>query len=257
MAKMTLIDAVQQILSDADSDTVDSINDTVESEQCARCIQDAFNRIVNLHDLEHIKQIDRLDATSATTPNVLLRPEGLHSIEWVQYDTKVAASDPQKYNYMTYYEPDEFLTKIQGRNTDDSTVDAVNLVTLGMDVILPIRNDQAPSFYTVMDSGSDHLVFDSYDSDLETNLQQSKNLVYGTMRPTLTLTNLSTFTVPKHLESLIISEARAMFFDLYKDGVTSEVDRARRRFEVRAQRQRNIIKNTDNDNRPDYGRPRS
>ncbi len=257
MAKMTLIDAVQSILSDADSDEVSSINDTVESEQCAQVIKDTFDRIVSLHDLEHIKQIRRLDATSSTTPNVLNRPEGFHTIEWVQYDTKTAAGDPQSYSYMTYCEPDEFLTRIQGRNTDDSTVDAVNLVTLGIDVVLPIRNDQAPSFYTVMDVGSDYLIFDSYDSDLESNLQQSKNLSYGMQQPTLSLANLSTFTVPKHLESLILSEAKAMYFDLFKDGTTREQDRARRRTEVRAQRQRNIIKNSDNDNRPDYGRPRS
>ena len=254
MAKMTLIDAVQQILSDADSDNVSSINDTVESEQCARVVQDAFYRIVDLHDIEYVKTLARLNATSSSTPNVMTRPEGFVSIEWVQYDTRNAATDPQSFTFMNYCEPDEFLSRIQGRNTDDSTVDAV---TLSTGVILPIRNDQAPSFYTVIDDGSEELVFDSYDSDIEANLQQSKSIIYGIQRPTLTLADASTFSVPRHLESLILSEAKAMYFDLFKDGLTSEIDRHRRRFEVRAQRQRNIIKNTDNDNRPDYGRPRS
>lgn len=254
MSKMTLIDAVQQILSDADGDEVSSITDTVESEQCARVIQDTFYQMVDLHDLEHIKTLSRLDATSSSTPNVMTRPEGFHSIEWIQYDVKTAASDPQKYSFMTYYEPDEFLVKIQGRNTDDSNVTAV---TLSTGIILPIRNDKAPSFYTVMDSGSDEFVFDSYDSDIESNLQQSKSMTYGVQRPTLTLADSSTFTVPRHLETLILREARAMYFDLFKDGITSEIDRTRRRMEVRAQRQRNIVKNSDNDNRPDYGRPRT
>lgn len=253
MAKMTLIDAVQQILSDADGDEVSSINDTVESEQCARVIQDTFYQIVDLHDLEHIKTLEKLDATSSSTPNVMTRPEGFHSIEWVQYDKKNAASDPQSFQSVTYCEPDEFLVKIQGRNTSDSTVTAV---TLSTGIIIPVRNDQAPTWYTVMDSGSDELVFDSYDSALEANLQQSKSIIYGTQRPTLTLADASTFTVPRHLETLILREARAMYFDLYKDGITAEVDRTRRRMEVRAQRQRNIIKNTDNDNYPSYGRPR-
>jgi hypothetical protein len=105
-----------------------------------------------------------------------------------------------------------------------------------------------------MDSGSDELVFDSYDSNLETNLQASKSLAYGTQRPTLTLSDTATMVLPRHLETLVKREARALFFDLYKDGATREVDRTRRRAEVRAQRHRNIIKNTDNDNRPDYGR---
>jgi hypothetical protein len=241
MAKMTLIDAVQAILSDADGDEVSSIMDTVESEQC----------VVDLHDLEHIKTLSRLDATTSSTPNVMTRPEGYHSIEWVQYDTKNAASDPQSYNFIQYVEPDDFLSRIQGRNVSDTTVTAV---TLSTGVILPIRNDTAPSFYTVMDTGSDELVFDAYDSVIEANLQQSKSIIYGIQRPTLSLADASTFTVPRHLESLILREARAMYFDLFKDGITSEIDRSRRRMEVRAQRQRNIIKNSDNDNRPDYGR---
>lgn len=254
MAKMTLIDAVQAILSDADGDNVSSINDTVESEQCARVIQDTFYQIVDLHDLEHIKTVSKLDATSSSTPNVMTRPEGFHTIEWVQYDVKTAASDPQKYQTLSYCEPDEFLIRIQGRNTDDTNVTAV---TLSSGIVIPVRNDTAPSFYTVMDSGSDEFVFDAYDSDIESNLQQSKSIIYGVQRPTLTLADDSTFTVPMHLESLILREARAMYFDLFKDGITSEIDRTRRRMEVRAQRQRNIVKNSDNDNRPDYGRPRS
>jgi hypothetical protein len=75
------------------------------------------------------------------------------------------------------------------------------------------------------------------------------------MRPTLALADTTTFdSVPEYLVVLIKRESRAMFFDLYKDGITSEIDRTRRRAEVRAQRQRNIVKDTDNNNYPDYGR---
>ena len=50
MAKETLIDIVQDILSDADSDDVSSISDTVEADQCARVVRDVFNQIVADHD---------------------------------------------------------------------------------------------------------------------------------------------------------------------------------------------------------------
>lgn len=248
---MTLLEMVQQILSDADSDNVNSISDTVESDQCARLIKDVYLQMVDLHDLEHTKTLKELDATDSSTPNVMTRPEGFHTIEWIKYDKRVAAGDPQKYRYVYYKEPEEFLDSIQLRNTDDSTVTEV---TLSSGVPIPVRNDVAPTYYTVFDTSSDELVFDSYDSDLETNLQQSKSLAYGMQRPTLTLADSSTLALPRHLETLILREARAMFFDLYKDGTTREIDRTRRRAEVRAQRQRNIIKNSDNDNRPDYGR---
>ena len=251
MAKATLLEMVQDILSDADSDDVNSISDTVESEQCAKIIRDVHDQVVDLHDLEYLNTIKALTATSATTPNVMERPTGFHTLEFVKYDKKTVASDPQNFEYVDYKEPDDFLELVHSRNTDDSTVTAV---TLDSGLVIPVRNDKAPDYYTIMDQGSTELVFDSYDSNLETNLQASKSLAYGTLRPALTLSDTATMVLPEHLETLVKREARAMFFDLYKDGITSEIDRTRRRMEVRAQRQRHIIKNTDNENRPDYGR---
>jgi hypothetical protein len=251
MAKITLLEIVQQILSDSDGDDVNSITDTIESDQCARVVRDAFQFTVDNKDVQYLKTLKQLTATSGTTPNVMTRPTGFHSIEWIRYDKKTSAGGDQKLQYVDWVDPDTFLTRIAGRATSDSNVTAV---TLSTGLVIPIINDRAPTFYTVMDEGSDDLVFDSYDSALETNLQASKSMAYGMLKPSLTLTDAETMDLPEHLEQLVITEAKAMYFDLYKDGVTSEIDRRRRRQEVRSQRQRNIIKNTDNDNRPDYGR---
>ena len=251
MAKITLLEMVQDILSDADGDDVNSINDTVESDQCARVVRDVYRQICDLHDLEHLRTVKPLEATSATTPNVMTRPEGMHTIEWVKYDKKVTAGGVQNFEVVDYMKPDDFMEMVHGYNTSDSTVTAV---TLSTGVIIPVVNNRAPKYYTVMDAGSDELVFDAYNSALETNLQQSKSVAYGVLRPDLILADATVMVLPRHLETLVQREARAMYFDLYKDGVTREVDRTRRRAEVRAQRHRNIIRNTDNDNRPDYGR---
>lgn len=251
MAKITLLEIVQDILSDADSDDVNSISDTVESDQCARVVKDIYLQICDIHDFEHIKTLKKLDATSASTPNVMTIPTGFHSIEFIKYDCKIAASDPQDFKTIKYMEVADFLDMVHQRLTSDTNVDAI---TLSTGLIIPVINDKAPQYYTIMNTSSNEVVFDSYDSDLETNLQQSKSLAYGTMRPSLSLSDSSTLDLPEHLETLVKREARAMYFDLYKDGITSEIDRTRRRAEVRAQRKRNMIRNTDNDNRPDYGR---
>lgn len=251
MAKETLLAIVQGILADADGDSVNGIADTVESDQCARVVLDCHNQIVDLHDLEYTKTVKALTATSGTTPTVMDRPEGFHSIEWIKYDKRTAAGDPQQFLEVDYMEVGDFMNMVQARNTDDSTVAEM---TLSTGIVIPIINNRAPMYYTVMDPGSDEFVFDSYNSALETNLQASKSVAYGTQRPTLALSDSATMTLPRHLESLVKREARALYFDLYKDGVTREVDRSRRRMEVRAQRQRNIVKDSDNDNRPDYGR---
>jgi len=251
MAKATLLEIVQDILSDADSDNVNSIQDTVEAEQCARVVRDVHDQIVDGHDLEYTQSIKALTATGASTPNVMERPSGFHSLEFIKYDKRTATGNPQNFEYVDYLEVDDFLELVHSRSTSDSDTDGI---TLDSGLVIPVKNDKAPQYYTIMDSGSTEIVFDSYNSDLETNLQASKSLAYGTVRPTLTLSDTATMTLPEHLETLVKREARAIFFDIYKDGVPRELDRTRRRAEVRAQRQRNIIKNTDNDNRPDYGR---
>jgi hypothetical protein len=253
MAKITLLEVVQDILSDADSDDVNSIADTVEADQCARVVRDVYHQIVDLHDLEHIKTLKQLEATSASTPNVMTRPEGFHSVEFIKYNNSPTAGGDQKFQEIHYREVQDFLESVHKNTASDATVTEV---TLSTGLVLPIRNDSNPTYYTVMDVGSDEIVFDSWDNNLDANLQASKSLIYGMQRPSLTLSDTSTFDLPRHLETLIKREARAMFFDLYKDGLTPEIDRSRRRAEVRAQRQRNIVKNSDNDNRPDYGRRR-
>jgi hypothetical protein len=251
MAKDTVLSIVQQILSDADGDTINAISDTTESIQCADLVKDVFDQIVEGYDLTLHNTLQQLTATSSSTPTIMERPEGFHNIQYVKYDKKATAAGDQNYQPVDYVTPLEFTTRTSRRTLSDSTVEAQTLPDSGH--IMLVRNDQAPSYYTVLD-GYDDLVFDSYDSNLEANLQNSKSLAYGTLKPTLTLTDAAVPNLPQHLMVLLRREARAMYFDLYKDGLTSEVDRTRRRAEVRAQRQRRIIKDTDNQTGPDYGR---
>src|SRR5210317_1676172 len=143
MAKITLLEIVQDILSDADSDNVNSIQDTVEAEQCARVVRDVHDQIVDGHDLEFIK-----------------------------YDKRTATGNPQNFEYVDYLEVDDFLELVHSRSTSDSDTDGI---TLDSGLVIPVKNDKAPQYYTIMDSGSTEIVFDSYNSALETNLQASKS----------------------------------------------------------------------------------
>lgn len=250
MAKQTLLDMVQSILSDADGDDVNSITDTVESDQCARVIRDTFDQVVDQYDTHNYKTNKQLTATGSSTPNVMTRPEGFYNIEYIRYDKRTTSGGDPNYELVEFVEPDRFITRTASRSSSDSTVDEITLDS-GYEVL--VINDQAPSIWTMME-GYDDIIFDSYDKDLETNLQQGKTLAYGIQRPTLSLANASVPDLPTHLQVFLLREARAMYFDLYKSGVTREVDRSRRRAEVRAQRMRRIVKNQDNQTGPNYGR---
>ena len=253
MAKVTLLEIVQDILSDADSDEVNSIADTIESYQCARIVRDCFRNIVDNHDVRYNDQLKRLDATSATTPCQMTRPAGLYSVDWVKYNKKLTAGGDPEYEYVEWLEPKAFIDMTNSRSSSDSNV---STMTLDSGHQLLIETDKAPDYYTML-QGYDDFIFDSYNSSLETNLQTSKSLVFGVVKPTLSLSDSAEPDLPEHLISLLQNDARAMFFDLYKDGVTREVDKKQRRSEVRAQRHRHIT----NNQRPEqtghnYGRKR-
>ncbi len=250
MAKPTLLDLVQDILADADGDEVNNISDTIESDQCARVIRDSFRNIVDIHDLSLIKKLVQLTATSSTTPAQMDRPEGLHSIDEIQYDKRLLAGDDPRFQTIDYMDPIDFITLTSRRSLSDTDTEEMTL-TSNFKVL--IKNDKAPTYYTQLD-GFDEFVFDSYDKALETNLQQSKVIVYGVSRPTLALTNGAVIDLPDHLITLVRNDARAFFFDLYKDGVTKEIDKRQRRTEVRAQRQRHISTARGRKTGPDYGR---
>ena len=123
--------------------------------------------------------------TSSSTPTVLERPEGFYDIQWVKYDIKTTSGGDQKYQDIPYVTPKEFMDRTVRRTLSDSIVEAQTLPDSGH--ITLIRNDKAPSYFTVLD-GYDDLVFDAYDSNLETNLQSSKSLAYGNALPTLRAT---------------------------------------------------------------------
>lgn len=253
MAKPTLLEIVQGILSDADGDEVNSISDTVESYQCARIVKECYLNIVDAHDLSYQEGTYRLDATSTATPSQMTRPAGLYHIDWVMYDKKLLGATADDYQKVHWLEPEAFILMCQSRTEGDSNVE---VLTLDSGHGLLIRNDVHPTYFTQL-QGYDDILFDSYLATVDDNLQQSKTLVWGRMRPTMSLTDAATADLPEHLFSLLKNEARAVYFDMFKDGVTREVDRMRRRSEVRAQRHRHITNNM----RPEqtgqnYGRKR-
>ena len=251
MAKPTLLNLVQDILSDADGDEVNSVSATLESSQCAIIVRDSFRNIVDTHDIKYHEQLVQLTATSATTPCQMERPAALHSIEWIKYDKRITAGATAKFDYVIWMAPSDFIDMTNRRNDGDTDTETM---TLASGHILKIKNDIAPTYFTTLE-GYENFTFDAYDATLETNLQTSKTLVYGVIKPDLTISDTATINLPEHLITLLRNESRAYFFDIFKGGVTKEIDRRRRQSETRAQRKKHITKNQrETQTGPYYGR---
>ena len=251
MAKTTLLEIVQDILSDADGDEVNSIADTIESDQCARIVRNEFMDIADVFDLEHHKRPVKLTASGASTPCLMTRPEGFHAMEWVKYDARTTAGADPNYELVTYITPSDFLVMSDIRTASDSDVEQMTLTNSTH--VINIKNDRAPEYWTIIE-GYDDIIFDAYDSSLETNLQTSKSLAYGIQRPTLALSDSAVPDLPQNLMQLLKNRSRAFYFDLYKDGTTREIDKRSRHSETRAQRLRHVKKDYNDRTGPNYGR---
>lgn len=252
MAKTTLLELVQGILSDADGDEVNSISDTIESDQCARVIQSEFYQIVDEFDIKMQETVTQLTASGASTPCLMTRPEGFHSITTIWYDKRLTAGGDPDFKELCFKSPKDFLATSFSLNASDSDVETMSLADSGH--VLNIKNDIGPTYWTIIE-GYDDIIFDSYDSSLETNLQASKSLASGVQRPTLTLADASVPDLPQNLMVLLKNRARAFYFDIYKDGVTREVEKRQRNSEVRSQRKKYITRKLqDQRSGPNYGR---
>ena len=169
MPKLTLLDMVQRTLSSMDSDTVNSFDDTIESEQVAYIVRDTYYDLINNIEIpEHRKLITLTALGAVATPSHMKIPAGIKRIEEVRYN-KIKSGDSDKdYSIIPYIEPEEFLKRTLSRSSSDSTI--VSVTVDGGEVL--IQNNKASDYYTSFDD--EYLIFDSYDSGIDSTLQSSK-----------------------------------------------------------------------------------
>ena len=249
MAKMTLLEIVQEILNDMDGDNVNDISETVESEQIASLVRSAFREMTDELDFPHQMELFTLTGSGNTNiPTHMTLPDSISKIEWIKYDVREDVGDPVVYQTIGYLAPYDFVTMCNMRDSSDTT--NIQTVTDTGGVPLLIRKDQAPRWWTSFDD--EHVVFDAYLIDVDSSLQTSKNICYGARRPTWTHTNAAIPDLPEQLFSLLVARAKAAAFALYKMP-NAKVERKERKLNIRASRNKWRQRMTHEG--VDYGRP--
>jgi hypothetical protein len=99
-------------------------------------------------------------------------------------------------------------------------------------VPLFITNNAAPSYWTSFDDK--HIVFDSYNADVDTTLQSSKCYCYGEREPEWTSTDEFIPDIPAKMFPYFVSETKSMCFYTIKEAPHQKV-------EQHAQRQRSWL----------------
>lgn len=250
MAKQTLLQMVQDILSDSDGDEVNSISDTLEGTQCAKVIRSVYRDIVEEYELQATEVAFQLTASGDNTlPTLMTVPTHISEITEIQYN-KTTGTVPE-FTTVGWIEPSEFLKRVS--NNDSSQSNYQNMTDPDTGFVYSIRNDLAPSCWTSFDGG-DTLIFDSFDSDVDTTLQSSKTQCLGRQRFDLTIADTTTVDLPEQQQQLLYNEARELFFELYKDGAPRGVNERARFSRMRMKERQVKFKTPPIDRLPDYGR---
>lgn len=211
MSSNTLLDYVQTIMSSADMDEVNSISDTVESLQVAHVVRTAYQDIVARADLnEHLTLFELTASGDPDKPTLMSKPSDVLSILWVKYDKIEADETDKRFEKVTFLPLDEFLNRMYLLKPSDDNVGEFTH-TIGTDSLtFFFRNDKAPEFFTTFND--DTIIFDSYDSEVDGTLQNTKTLCYGKKDQAFSMTDSFVPFQDKDLSTLLLNEAKILAF---------------------------------------------
>lgn len=250
MFKMSLLDMVQDIMSDMSSDEVNSIEDTSESLQVATIIKNAYKAMLSSRDWPHLNRLIQLEsAVSTDRPTYLIMPENVKRINSIQYDTRKESDNGKKlYKSIRGLLPNEFLDKTNLRDSTKSNVTVSLDPNVGVEVM--VLNDTAPQYWTTFDDN--YIVFDAYDSNMDSVVQASKCQVSAYVLPEFEMDDDYVPDLPAEAFPALLSKARSQAM-YWLNQITDPISEAERR---RQQRwlSRNSRRSEDVNHSPNYGR---
>jgi hypothetical protein len=246
--KMTLLDMVQDIMSDMSSDAVNSISDTAESLQVAQIIKSTYAFMLSQRDRPWLGTLFTLDSAVSATPTKMLIPDTIQEVLWIKYNCIDSGDTDKEYKDIIYKTPEEFASMTYLRNSSDSTIDIVTENS----VALLIRNDVEPTYWTSFDD--EYIYFDSYDSAVEANLQGSKTACHGYKEPTWSMTDTFTPDLPSAMFPFLLAEAKTICMTRLKQ--TNDPTSAKQARDGRTRSQASQWRQNRNQSgdRPDFGR---
>ena len=174
---MNLLAITQDILSDMDSDDVNSINDSVEALQVAQIIKTTYYNIVDGKDYAFLYELFQLEASGTND-----RPTHMKL-------------------------PEDIIDLADAR---DSTATNIKKVTDTTGITINILKDKCPQFFTSFDD--EHVVFDSYLATIDTTLQKSKTQCHGKRSVAFTLSDTFIPDLPVQMFTYLLNEAKSACF---------------------------------------------
>ena len=211
MAKLTLLQIVNNYADMTDGFRVSSIDDTIESQIVASIAEKVFYEIqTEVFNTKLDRELVQLEALAdPARPNYLRLPDDVLNVERSQVMYNIVSgtsTSTLKLAEIPFMAPHDFLNEVGQRSTNQTNTE---VITDASGYKFVIQNTTAPKFYTSFDD--EHLVFDSYDNTVDTTLQASKSGVLVSKQLSFTQSDTYVVTFPEWFhqgyQSAVIAEA--------------------------------------------------
>lgn len=253
MKKYTLLEMTQKILSSLDGDEVNSINDTVESQQVVEILETIYHDLMTQMDLpEHYKMVNLQALGDSTRPVVMQVPETVDEVLWVKYNkVEVSGGDPV-WDGCEYLTQSEFSDHVLSFNPASPNVMSY-YPNESTDITFYCETNRPPQYYTSLDDN--RIVFDSYTSDIESTLQAAKTQAYCLLKTDFIKTDNFIPALDANGFSFLLNEAKATAFAEMKQVSNAKAEKNARRGMIHLSRSKQNVKGIPFFfNTPNYGR---
>jgi len=223
MGKLTHLSMVQDILNDMDSDEVNSVSDTVESQQVGQVIETTFFELMANKIWPHLRSLFRLDGLgNIAQPTHMKLPENVRNLDnivSIKYNQRRLTDTKDKILPVHFRSMEAFLTLTNGYDSSEATVQTV-IDTGGATIY--IKNDRPPEFWTSFDD--EHIIFNSFDSEVDTTLQSSKSQLVGYREVTFSQNDEFIADLPSKYFPMFLAEAKSVCFNALKQLVNEKAE---------------------------------
>lgn len=201
----SLLTIVQSILSSMDSDAVQHIGDTAESEQVALLVEEQFNKIATYQRVPQFEQLTQLlglsDSDRATVMKI---PDRATDIADVRY-RHTKSDGTEVFRTVEHVMKSNFLDAQLSMNTEN-----IGVNILDGNIRVPYRTDRTPTCWTTFDD--EHLVFDSIDQDVDNTLHNDSSLVLAYIVPEFKLEDDFLIPLPDKMINQLLDNCKETAF---------------------------------------------
>lgn len=240
MPKYTVLEMSQRILSSMDSDEVTSITDTVESQQVGTILETCYYDLVARANLPEDYLPFNLTETSATTPNQMSLPTDFSNLQCVKYDCQTLTQTDPLWTDIDYLSWKDFSRMMYSLNESDTNVDTYNITVGSSTIPIIFTNDLAPKYYSSFDDRT--VIFDSYDSAVDTFLRSIKSQAEGRKLRTWTMSDSFVPDLDEDQFQLLLQEAKSLAWAELKQTPHQKAEQSARRLRITQQKSKTAIR---------------